>query len=66
MVTKPTRHREGQQSNLSDLVLVNDDQMISDITHFTKLGKSDHDVLLFDLYIPKENPKMSLKKLWEI
>ena len=58
MVTKPTRHREGQQSNLLDLVLVNDDQMISDITHFTKLGKSDHDVLLFDLYIPKENPKI--------
>ena len=54
MVTKPTRHREGQQSNLLDLVLVNDDQMISDITHYAKLGKSDHDVLLFDLYIPKE------------
>ena len=56
MVNKPTRHREGQQANLLDLIIVNDDQMISDITHFSKLGKSDHDTLLFDLYIPKDKP----------
>ena len=35
MVERPTRHREGQQANILDLVLVNDDQMISDITHYT-------------------------------
>ena len=37
--------------------------MISNITHFSKLGKSDHDILLFDLYIPKEKPTLSKQSL---
>ena len=52
-VKNPTRHREGQKSTLDDLILVNDDLLISDVYHRAPLGKSDHDVLLFELYIPK-------------
>ena len=37
MVKKPSRHREGQKSNLLDLIKVNYDQMISDITHLGKV-----------------------------
>ena len=52
MVTEPTRHREGQKSNLLDLILVNDEDFISDINHQSPIGKSDHEVLTFSLYLP--------------
>ena len=51
-VTKPTRRQEGQSHNILDLVLVNDETIISDIIYLSRLGKSDHDMLSFDLYIP--------------
>ena len=54
-VTQNTRHREGQQSTMDDLILVNDDLLISDIKHSAPLGKSDHDVLSFDLYVSTKN-----------
>ena len=55
MVQKPTRRRNQQKPSLLDLILVNDDDMISDITHHSPIGRSDHDVLIFELYIPKES-----------
>jgi hypothetical protein len=51
MVRQPTRRREGQRSTLDDLVLVNDETLVSDIIKYCPLGKSDHDVLLFKLYV---------------
>ena len=45
---KNTRFRYGQQPSLLDLVLVNDDAMISEIMYSAALGKSDHVVLSFD------------------
>ena len=51
MVVYPTRHREGQRPTLDDLILVSDEQLVSDIVHYSPIGKSDHDVLLFQLYI---------------
>ena len=51
MVCNPTRKREGQRPSLIDLVLVNDEEIISEIEHHSPLGKSDHDVLIFDLLI---------------
>jgi hypothetical protein len=51
MVRQPTRRREGQRSTLDDLVLVNDETLVSDIINHCPLGKSDHDVLLFKLYV---------------
>ena len=67
MVKNPTRRREGQRSTLDDLVLVNSESIVSEITHCNPLGKSDHDVLKFDLYIEKsymkrEDVKLDLKK----
>ena len=51
-VTKnPTRRRGNQKPTLDDLILVNDENLVSDISHFNPLGKSDHDVLVFKLYI---------------
>ena len=57
-VKKPTRHRQGEKPNILDLVIVNDNQWISEIEHVASLGKSDHDVLIFQLYcMKKETPK---------
>lgn len=54
MVRQPTRRREGQRSTLDDLVLVNDVTLVSDIINHCPLGKSDHDVLLFKLYVQEK------------
>jgi len=67
MVDKPTRRRTGQMANILDLVLVNDQQSVSSIEHCCPVGKSDHEVLLFSLYIPKktvvqEGTRFNLKK----
>ena len=51
MVTNVTRRGEGQTPSLLDLVLVNDTQLMSDIFHHRPLGKSDRDILLFNLYV---------------
>ena len=57
MVKAPTRRRGDQRPTLDDLILVNDETLISDITHLSPLGKSDHDVLLFSLYIEQDPPE---------
>ena len=51
MVKEPTRTREGQRSNILDLILVNETDLISDIDHKCPLGKSDHQILTFTLYV---------------
>ena len=50
-VTKPTRHRLGQNSSLLDLVFTSDPEMIDDsnINHLALLGGSDHEVLLWNI-----------------
>ena len=53
-VKKDTRRRKGQTPSLLDLVLVSEDDLVSTITHIAPLGKSDHDNLIFQLYIPIE------------
>ena len=55
MVSNPTRRREGQRSNILDLILVNDEHFISNIEHCSPIAKSDHGVLLFTLYTTVEN-----------
>ena len=55
MVSNPTRRREGQRSNILDLILVNEEQFISNIEHCCPIAKSDHEVLLFTLYTTVEN-----------
>ena len=47
-----TRRRTGQNPTRDDWILVNDNDVTSDIIHLDPLGKSDHDVLAFELAIP--------------
>ena len=47
MVTKPTRSRLGHTSNITDLVLVNNELFITEIEHCCPLCESDHHVLKF-------------------
>jgi len=46
-VTICTRHRQGQQSSLLDLVLSSDPNFIDEVTNLSALGSSDHDWLLW-------------------
>ena len=66
MVENSTRHRHGQSSNLLDLVIVNDEEFISNIEHSSPLGNSDHDVLSFTLYMPYSPPKESFIKVFNM
>ena len=51
MVDKPTRSRQGQTSNILDLILVNEVRFISEVKHPSPIGKSDHETLItFTLY----------------
>ena len=57
-VEYPTRNiRIDQQANIVDLVLVNEESLISEIVHCAPLGNSDHDILYFQLNIPKRKKK---------
>ena len=62
MVKKPTRRRGNDRPTLDDLILVNDDQLISDIFHCCPLGKSDHDTLFFNMYLNIEEPIIDTDK----
>ena len=44
MISEPTRHRSGQQSNILDLIICNDENYINEICHLPPIGCSDHDV----------------------
>ncbi|KAJ3613599.1 hypothetical protein NHX12_019845 [Muraenolepis orangiensis] len=48
-VMNPTRDRIGNQPNLLDLVLTNEEDMVASVTHLGALRASDHCVLLHDL-----------------
>ena len=37
-VFKPTRHRDGQESSVLDLVFTLDPNMVTDLEHFASLG----------------------------
>ena len=47
-ITKPTRQRGSDRPNVLDLVLMNEEGMISKLEYFCPLGKSDHCVITFD------------------
>ena len=48
-VLYPTRFREGEMSNTLDLILTNEEHMVSALDYQPGLGKSDHVVLRFRL-----------------
>lgn len=47
-VVKPTHHRGDQQPTLIDLVLSNEEGMVTNLKHNAPLGKSHHQCLTFD------------------
>ena len=48
-VKGPTRFRLGDTPHTLDLILTNEEGMITNLTHLPALGSSDHEVLRFDL-----------------
>ena len=56
MVSKPTRRRKGQTPNLLDLVLISEENLVSDIFHSNPIAKSDNETLLFSLYLYEPMP----------
>ena len=58
-VGKPTRRRGNDEPSLLDLVLTNEAMQVSNLCHLSPLGKSDHDVLVFDYhgYLDYTKPK---------
>ena len=49
-IEEPTRRRGTDEPSLLDLVLTNEAMQVSDITHRAPIGKSDHDVILFNFH----------------
>jgi hypothetical protein len=54
LITTPTRHREGERSNLLDWVITNSADKIANIQILAPLGeKGDHNVITFEMEVPK-------------
>ena len=49
-ILNPTRYREGNESSVLDLILTNEEEMVTDIKYLPGLGKSDHLVIDFSLF----------------
>ena len=47
-IDTPTRHREGQQPSILDLILTNEENVVNDIQYLAPLGNSDHCTVLFN------------------
>ncbi|VDI01481.1 Hypothetical predicted protein, partial [Mytilus galloprovincialis] len=64
--TKPTRWRGTDTPHTLDLILTNEEEMISNLEYMSSLGKSDHSVLYFDYncYINIKN-KPRIAKLYD-
>ena len=56
-INQPTRYREGQQSNVLDLVFSRDESDINNIYYCSPLGKSDHVLLKIITTIPTSKEK---------
>jgi len=62
-VTEPTRHRHGQNSNILDLVITNDENFVKDIAYSIHLGASDHVSLLVTIEgEPKLNSDTTMRR----
>ena len=48
-VTKPTRWRRSDKLHVLDLIMSNEEEIISDIEYQSPLGKSDHCVIQFNI-----------------
>merc|ERR1711867_1048 len=66
-ISRATRDRDGQQSNICDLIFTSDIDMLTNIQHTGHLDKSDHQTITFDLcntfskFIPKTTTRFKYK-----
>ena len=58
-ISTTTRHRGTNNPSLIDLLLTDEEMNVSDIQHHSPLGKSDHNVVIFDYhcYLDFSKPK---------
>jgi hypothetical protein len=61
-----TRRRSGQNPTLDDWVLVSHDNLISDIVHLDPVGKSDHDVLKFEMNVSMKGDCKQKKQVYNL
>ena len=62
-VTEPTRYRDNQESNILDLVISSNDDMIHELSYDSPLGNSDHICLRFNAtFEPKKLPERIPRK----
>ena len=61
-VVEPTRFRPGEVSSLLDLILTNEESMVSDLKYMVALGKSDHLQLIFNFNCYIDVKRHSFKK----
>jgi len=61
-VTFPTRYRNDQAANILDLVMTNEEYMISDINSLSPVGNSDHVVLSWKLNCYSEVHKCEINR----
>ena len=59
-VTQATQYRIGETPNLLDLIITNEEGLISSLEHFPGLGKSDHECLLFDANVTTEYHRLNV------
>ena len=64
-VAEPTHHCPNQQANILDLILTNEEGMVSHMVHSVPLGKSHHSVLLFTLHVYKEPAPFKSRYIFE-
>ena len=65
-IIEPTRGRATCTPHVLDLILTNEEGMVSDTTQDSPLGKSDHSVIKFNfnVYIDRK-PRMKLKRYYD-
>ena len=56
-ISEPTRYRFGEEPNLLDLVLTNEEGMVRNLEYQSGLGNSDHFSLIFELVCQEEKNK---------
>ena len=64
LVSEPTRFREGQRSNILDLVLCNDIYFIDSIDYCEPLGCSDHISMLIYLNFEQNGSSFNSKRMY--
>lgn len=64
LITEPTRFRLGQIPSILDLVLTNDTDLISNVSHHPPLGKSDHTCITFDLQFIASRLPLKVQKTY--